>query len=399
MAQEEADSEQGPFPWHLGIFDAHCHPTDTVPSIKNIADMKTRALIIMATRAQDQSIVADFADKLGITMDMLNELRWEENNNKPSGYIVPSFGWHPWFSHHLYDDLNDDTSHKAPPGKATHYMKALTLLPENDESFVNSLPNPWPLSEMLEQTRQYLARYPLAIVGEIGLDRAFRVPGIEMPDESYRRDSALTPGGREGRRLSPYRVDMEHQRVILKAQLDLAGKMQRAVSIHGVAAHGMVFETLQETWQGFEKPVVSKRDRKRRGSIEGAHDGEENVEQPKTSDAGTSKPFPPRICLHSYSGPPDTVKQYLHPSVPAVIFFSFSKLVNFSSRTNKAVAAITAIPADRILAESDLHAAGDAMDNLLEDIVRKICKIKHWSLEDGVKQLSLNWMHYAFGRG
>lgn len=106
-----------------------------------------------------------------------------------------------------------------------------------------------------------------------------------------------------------------------------------------------------------------------------------------------------RMCLHSYSGPPDTLRQYLDPSIPTVIFFSFSRLVNFSSPTsNKAIDVIKSVPADRILVESDLHAAGERMDDLLEDIIRTICEIKNWSLEAGVKQLGTNWLHYAFGK-
>ena len=81
-----------------------------------------------------------------------------------------------------------------------------------------------------------------------------------------------------------------------------------------------------------------------------------------------------------------------------MIFFSFSHLVNFSSNSTKAVAVIQAVPDDRILGESDLHAAGEKMDGLLEDVIRKICQIKGWKLENGLKQLRLNWLHYIFGR-
>lgn len=386
-------SKHNSFPWHWGVFDAHCHPTDTVPSFDKIAGMKTRALTIMATRGQDQRLVANFADKLAITDEAVSAVESTSCSSKSRGYIIPAFGWHPWFSHQIFVDEKDDV-----PSNFNHYRVTLSPSPE-DSGFITSLPDPRSLSGLLDQTRKYLESYPYAIVGEIGLDRVFRIPGNEAADNGYQKDPALTPGGREGRRLSPYRVDMQHQRKIMKAQLSLAGEMQRAVSVHGVAAHGVVFETLEETWRGYERPTLSKRERKRRASVDAEHEKEEILEaDEQSSDLGGSKPFPPRICLHSYSGPADTLRQYLHPSVPSTIFFSFSRLVNFSSTSDKAVAAIQAVPDDRILAESDLHAAGEEMDHLLEEVVRTICQIKGWTLDEGVKLLRSNWLHYIFGK-
>lgn len=399
MDRQQSGINAESFPWHLGVYDAHCHPTDTVPSIENIAAMKTRALTIMATRGQDQELVADFAERLGISSDCLPLLTSTEAAQKNRGYLVPCFGWHPWFSHQIYDDFpNYEDQYDGISSKIQHYKAVISPSPVDDDDFILSLPDPSSLSSLIDQTRLYLKRYPFALVGEIGLDRAFRIPGLEMTNNGYEKDPALTPGGREGRRLSPYRVDMSHQKKILKAQLHLAGEMQRAVSVHGVAAHGIVFETLEQTWRGYEKPVQSKREKKKKKtSLDALHE-DKDLPEDKPAISSSPMPFPPRICLHSYSGPPDTLRQYLHPSIPSVIFFSFSRLVNFSSPTsNKAIDIIKAVPDNRILAESDLHAAGDKMDILLEDIVRTICDIKGWSLEDGVKQLGSNWMHYVFG--
>ena len=389
------------FPWHLGVYDAHCHPTDIASSIDLIPSMKAKALTIMATRGQDQEVVAQFADVYGVTQPSLSQLYdIQESDGHTSCQIIPSFGWHPWFSHQLYDDK--PSSHPVGENvsseifKITHYQSVLEPSPE-DQAFLQSLPAPRPLSEYLSQTRRRLERYPFALIGEIGLDRAFRVP--DHRDESKTMaDPSLTPGTRDGKRLTPYRVSMNHQRRILKAQLNLAGELRRAVSVHGVAAHGIVFETLRDTWRGYENVVYSKRDKKRRSSVPDAHRNEDKVgADGQTSNIENSKPFPPRICLHSYSGPLEPLKQYLHPSVPATIFFSFSHLINFSSATSKAVDVIRAIPNDRILVESDVHRAGEMMDDLLEQMVRRICQLKQWTLEEGIRQLASNWLCFVFG--
>ncbi len=391
----EYPSEE-PFPWHIGVYDAHCHPTDTVPSKNDISSMKARALTIMATRRQDQHLVAEFADDFGITQKLT---RGEEGRVSSQCQVIPSFGWHPWFSHLIYDDdIFDTGSFFGEPEKVKHYQSVISPSP-TDRGFILSLPDPRPLPEYLAEARGYLRRYPYALVGEIGLDRAFRIPENWLPREPDLRESQLTSGGREGRRLSPYRVNMDHQRKILTAQLHLAGEMQRPVSVHGVSAHGVVFETLRATWQGYEKKILSRRAVKKLASAVAA-DQKEDVDQPIIGDQPhglAPKPFPPRVCMHSYSGPPDTLKQYLSPSIPATIFFSFSKVINLSTPSTKAVEAIKAVPSDRLLIESDLHCAGAQMDYLLEDIVRFICQIKGFELNEGVRLLASNWNRFIFG--
>lgn len=388
------DAEEQPFPWHLGVYDAHCHPTDTVASLRDIPDMKTSALTIMATRAQDQELVANASRDHGA-----NDRSF---TSRGSGHdvpcrVIPSFGWHPWFSHHIYDDEATTTGHATKDFSRAHHYKVVINPSPKIDSFIQGLPQPRALSDLLATTKEFLLQHPLALVGEIGLDRSFRIPESTRTGQTREPEPGLTPGSRDGRRLSPYRVDMAHQRKILKAQLALAGEMNRAVSIHGVGAHGVVFDTLQETWKGHENKVVSKRLHRKRGSFKVAHDLEKQ-DEPEVV-AITPKPYPPRICMHSYSGPPEHLKQYFSPSIPATIFFSFSQVINFSrTGSNKAIQAIEAVPDNRILVESDLHCAGERMDGLLEQIVRSICKIKKWPLEDGVRQLAKNWMHFVLDR-
>lgn len=392
MSAQNQDIEMDPFPWELGVYDAHCHATDTMSSIESIPRMKATGLAIMATRAEDQELVASVADKLGF--DTFDSTKPGASDRR----MIPCFGWHPWFSHHIYDDLSEG-SHQMDghgrPWKHVHYQNVLVPKPE-DSVFLDALPDPRPLSDLISQTRKYLEKYPLALVGEIGLDKAFCLPNPWSPEGASKRDTTLTPGGREGRTLSPYRVAMPHQRKILHAQLKLAGEMGRAVSVHGVQAPGIVFDVLQETWKGHERKVVSKRSLKRKGPAayaQGAHD----TGMTGTEESGP-RPYPPRVCLHSYSGLPDALREYYAPTVPADVYFSFSSVINFSSPSSKAVDVIKKVPEDRLLVESDLHCAGDRMDSYLEDITRLVCKIRGWNLEDGVAKLGRNWRRFIFGQ-
>ncbi|KAF4966178.1 hypothetical protein FSARC_6062 [Fusarium sarcochroum] len=387
--------DQPPFPWHLPICDAHCHPTDTMASVDDIPSMRAAALTIMATRAQDQELVADVASKHSST-DLKSLL--QDNSEAKNTSVVPSFGWHPWFSHLLYDDSADTPTYRSTSGSETddaakqaHYTAVLQ--PEPSPDFVASLPTPTAVSSFLKATESQLSANPHALVGEIGLDKAFRLPEPWNPSEHAERDSTLTPGGREGRHLSPQRVRIEHQRDILAAQLRLAAKTRRAVSVHGVQAHGVLHETLAATWKGHEREVVSRR--KRRLVAKGAEDFSDSDD-----DDESEKPYPPRICLHSFSASVEVLKQYLNPTIPARIFVSLSTAVNLSTDAGrtKTDEVLRALPDDSVLVESDLHIAGEQMDSALEDMYRHVCEVKGWELEEGVKQIAKNYEEFILGR-
>ncbi|OQD75050.1 hypothetical protein PENDEC_c008G07122 [Penicillium decumbens] len=370
-------SEHLDFPWDIGIYDAHCHPTDTMAAVANIPAMKAKMLTIMATRGEDQELVLQTAQSL--------------NGSNEAQRVLPCFGWHPWFSHQVVDDTQP-----GPQQKEAHYTAVLT--PSPDPEFIDHLPAPKPLSALISETRDRLQLFPNALVGEIGLDKAFRLPDTWTSQDLESRDNQLTPGSREGRPLSPYKVKMEHQRTVLSAQLRLAGEMGRPVSVHSVQAHGAVFDSLKELWKGHEQPVMSRRQRARQQDAEEAlsDDGHEGAKEGKSKPSTT--PFPPRICMHSYSGPVEPIRQFLNKSNPSDVYFSFSAVINFSEpQARKACDVIKALPDDRILVESDLHVAGPQMDQLLEQVTRQICDLRGWELRHGVQQLAGNWRRFVFG--
>lgn len=391
MVKESRSPSEKPFPWHIGAFDAHCHCAERVLSVADFASMQTRTIAVMATRTQDQNIVGDLARAYGI--------KGRECLSQQKPAVVAGFGRHPWFSHELYDDTITDSVHQYTHGedlekaKKRHYASVLAPSPE-DSAFWADLPAPMPLSTFIEQTRNLLRAYPLAMVGEIGLDSAFRLPMQWDPAIKAMRDPARTPGGREKRALSPHQIKMSHQQAVLKAQLNLAGEMDRAVSVHGVQAHGLLYDMLRSCWKGHELKSQSRRKRTHTKSLV--------LDEPAESESSgraIGKPYPPRICLHSFSGKADAVRQYLNPKIPASIFFSFSKTNNMRTQTaqSKMEDAIYVIPENRLLVESDLHTAGQRMDAELEQVYRLICEIKHWELEEGVKKIAANFEEFVFG--
>lgn len=419
-------SYEHPFPWHLPVFDAHCHPTDTMSSVASFTGMRTNILTIMATRSQDQHLVAEVASTHGVKGSGFlrgRPLPMEATDSKAAAsaasatlsaergcQVVPSFGWHPWFSYQLYDDAAEDSTYNPPTQGATqgedldqallsakkvHYQAVLAPS-RDDDAFIASLPTPVPLSTFIESARSNLIAHPHALVGEIGLDKAFRLPQKWDPDLAASRDEGLTPGGREGRLLSPYRVRMPHQERILLAQLRLAGEVGRPVSVHGVQAHGTLYDTVATCWKGHEKHIPSRREK--RMVAPGAEDNDES--EPDAMDSG-GKPYPPRICLHSYTGSLEGVQRWTHRAIPARIFFSFSTAVNLGTDAGieKFAEVVKAVPDDRILVESDLHIAGEGMDTALEDMYRRVCDIKGWGLEVGVQRIGRNYEEFIYGKG
>lgn len=393
--QDEDGAVQAPpqsidtFPWHHGVFDVHCHCGERTSSLDDLTKMNARAIVVLATRCQDQDLVSAMAMQHNIG---------PQDDSTGATKVIPGFGRHPWFSHEVYDDTSISSPGPALQDpehfKETHYRSVLTPEPQ-DPAFWKDLPAPVALSTFISETRERLKKHPYALVGEIGLDKAFRLPQPWGPETTKPNDPERTPGGRQRRPLSQFRIKMAHQEAILKAYLKLAGEMNRPVSVHGVQVHGVLYNLLVESWKGYEKS--KRRDRKAlKGSMEDHLQGSNEKEADNTEKG---RPFPPRICLHSFSGKAEAVQQYLKPNIPAKMFFSFSKTNNLrdESSRSKMESAVKAVPRHQLLVETDLHTAGERMDLELEETYRAISEFRGWELDDCVRTIADNFRSFIFG--
>ncbi|EEU36827.1 uncharacterized protein NECHADRAFT_42212 [Fusarium vanettenii 77-13-4] len=387
VALEPPRPYQDTFPWHLGVFDAHNHVAERMLSVADLPTMKAQAIAIMATRTQDQPLVTAIAKAHGV--------KGPDCFSRDTTAVIAGYGRHPWFSHELYDDSKDCPTfiphEDVESAKERHYKAILSPSPE-DPAFWRDLPTPVPLSSFISETRARLLANPHAMVGEIGLDKAFRLPMQWQNGASPSQDPARTSGGRQRRPLSPFRIQISHQKTVLLAHLSLAGELGRAVSVHGVQVHGLLYDVLTSCWKGHEL-------KGRRAQQKEAKENGHQTDTRSVTENNDGKPYPPRICLHSFSGKSDAVRQYLKPSIPAKIFFSFSKTNNLASEAARAKTedAVRTVPDNRVLVESDLHTAGDRMDDELEDMYRAICEIKGWTLDEGVGRIASNYREFVFG--
>ena len=309
---------------HSRLNDAHCHPTDHPHTLSKLDRSASGSLCAMSTRPDDQSLVVDFA---------------AENPH----VVVPFYGYHPWYSHLFF--ISSETA---------HYTSILKPCPPTD--FLEHLPTPISWTQTLLELRKRLESNPRAQIGEIGMDKSFRLP-------------THLNGERKG--LSPYKTSAEHQSRMFVDQVRLAMELSRAVSVHSVQCHGILFQLLQSLWS--ELPTHAT-----------------------NPEATTGIHRKPRICIHSASIPPETLRQYISPSVPWRVYFSFSMAIN-SRYGRKLVELIWATPEDRILIESDWHSEGKMRRRQLVDIARVVIHVKQWDTNKGIDILERNFRAFVHG--
>ncbi|KAF8899080.1 TatD DNase family Scn1 [Infundibulicybe gibba] len=294
------------------LVDVHCHPTDA-PTIST-ATMNELPITIcaMASKQSDQALVHDLA------------LAYPSK-------VIPAFGYHPWFSHTI-------STLDPPPSKHLHYRNLFfsgSLESDNEDlesifaSILPHLPNPTPLPEILDTLRTNLTSHPTALLGEVGLDRIFRIP--------FPSSLSSTP-----RRLTPFTVPIEHQLFILEAQVSLAVELRRPISLHSVKAQGATLDFL-------------KRMRNQHG--------------PQWDEIS--------LDMHSCGVSPQTWRE-IEKHNPN-IYLSLSTVINMRSPNHRAL--ISACAPDRLLAESDYNDVGHCTERTW-DMVQIIAEVRGWRIED-----------------
>ncbi|KAJ7492346.1 TatD DNase family Scn1 [Mycena latifolia] len=326
-----------PVPVLRHVVDTHCHPTDA-PSI-SAESMEHLEITVcaMSTHKQDQSLVRDLA--LGYPTK-----------------VIPCFGYHPWFTHIIslypvsskYDHYRDlFIGNKAQPSSETAavFEELLPLLPE-----------PITLDEVILDLRHNFELFSssTAMLGEVGLDRVFRVAF----------DYHASP-----RRLSPFMIPLDHQLAILEAQIDLAVELGRNVSFHSVKCPLATVDLLNK---------LKLKHGQRWEHI--------------------------RIDIHSCSMNPQVWigLQKGHVNV----FLSLSTVIN--GRSSNMDALIAACSPNRILIESDFNDINMCTERCVE-MLNIVARVKGWPIEDEwqdevsenewgvVRRLEANWRAFRDG--
>ncbi|KAI0828973.1 hypothetical protein BC628DRAFT_1315822 [Trametes gibbosa] len=340
------------------VIDVHCHPTDSNFAMTlEVAKSLPMRVCAMATRRSDQQLVADLA-------------------RAHPDRVIPCFGYHPWFYHWI--------SVTPALSKEEHYhalflpTSSTASSPEHVSAFerlLPLLPDPIPLSAILADLRARLTAFPNAMLGEVGIDRVCRIPYALPADPPYAEQEGNPDDASSDapRALSPFTIPLEHQLVILEAQLALAVELRRNVSLHSVKCQAATSELLDR--------------------MKGRH--------------GPTAWLRISVDLHSCGLSPQTWQHISkrHPNV----FLSHSTAINARSASHRALAAACA--PDRILVESDFHDLRLSAPYTWH-MLQTIANAKGWRVEDAwddsyanapeaewgaVRRLEENWRLFQRG--
>ncbi|CDO94691.1 unnamed protein product [Kluyveromyces dobzhanskii CBS 2104] len=261
--------------------DAHCHVStvvDTVGSDEVRNGMGTLLVetdvrrCVMSTNAYDWEILGSLAGLDGAG----------------SGCFAASLGVHPWYCH-LY-------SFDRAVGKEEHYRSVLKSKDDAElVEVIRQLPDPIDLLGYMSE--EQVSR--VACIGEIGLDKVFRLP----------KNGFLNSVGAS---LGNVRVEFKHQVRVFEAMLDVAKRHDLPVSIHSVKCQGTLFDICKEILLNSKV----------------------------------------NVCLHSFTGTHDSLRLWLTTFPHERLFFSVSAWINLKD-IDAGVETLKHLPLECILTETD----------------------------------------------
>lgn len=234
--------------------------------------------------------------------------------------VVPCFGVHPWFLHELDDD------HVA----ATHIATTPSTTHGSDNSN-NQAATSTPM--WLQELEHWIKDTPEAIVGEIGLD------GFHFD-------------GTTGELTTP----MDDQIQAFEAQMEIAARLQRPVSIHAVQCFGPLMTSLSKLKM--------------------------------TKQVGVAG-LPPKMYFHAFGGKVGTIDQLLAlcGTKPGQVYFGFSPVVNF--RSPKTASVIRKVGLNRLVLETD-HEDASLVPQSIEEGISLIAHALNVSRDEVVEQTTRN---------
>ncbi|OBA21743.1 Metallo-dependent hydrolase [Metschnikowia bicuspidata var. bicuspidata NRRL YB-4993] len=258
-------------------------------------------------------------------------------NLDESNILVPHFGIHPWYSHLFSIDPS--------LSKIEHYSLVLSSLPED---LLDLLPDPIYLEDhiqkIMELTQICHSMRKAYAIGEIGLDKLFRIPSNGF----YGNQDFKT-----GVKLTAAKVLMEHQRAVFVRQLELANRLEKPVSLHCVKAHGPFFDIVHSSFLEI-----------------------------------------PSVTLHSYTGSPDQAMRWVKEfsKQRRNLYFSFSNFINGEGDRVASLSELTTlIPEDHILFETDMPIDRYFLSGREDEYFEQLYKIQaHISKSKGVSEAECN---------
>lgn len=305
--------------------DAHCHlsveinqkSAESLLNSLNVPDLPHRFFHLMSTNHIDIEMI-----------DLLV-------SHLLQPVIYPYFGIHPWYSHLL--TTLDPEEYDEITLKKHHYESILTPIPS--EKFLEILPTPINITSHLKKIEKLCETHKIVGIGEIGLDKLFRIPTNGYYGNQQMANDADT-------KLTNYRVKMEHQSLVFRRQLDLANTLKLRISVHCVKAHGPLYEII-----------------------------------PQYTEI-------PTVVLHSFSGSIDQAKLWVrnYKHLAQRLAFSFSNYINGTPEKRQHLSEMVSIlEPNQVLIETDIsidkHSWSEYCGHLL-GIKQSIREIKHWTEEE-----------------